>query len=60
VPVAHKSGQLPGVRHDAGVVYGPGGPYVVVVLTDDLADQGEAEAFIAGLARDVYDHFRRA
>jgi beta-lactamase class A len=57
VSVAHKSGQLPGVRHDAGVVYGPGGPYVVVVLTGDLADQGDAETFIAGLAKGVYDYF---
>ena len=59
VPVAHKSGQLPGVRNEAGVIYGPGGPYVVVVLTDDLADQGDAEAFIADLGRAVYDHFSR-
>jgi beta-lactamase class A len=59
VPVAHKSGQLPGLRNEAGVIYGPGGPYVVVVLTDDLADQGEAETLIADLGRAVYDHFSR-
>jgi beta-lactamase class A len=59
VPVAHKSGQLPGVRNEAGVIYGPGGPYVVVVLTDELADQGDAEAFIADLGRAVYDYFSR-
>ncbi|HEX2326062.1 MAG TPA: serine hydrolase [Chloroflexota bacterium] len=58
VAVAHKSGQLPGLRHDAGIVYGPGGPFVVVVLTDDLANQGEAERAIAALARRLHDHFQ--
>jgi beta-lactamase class A len=59
VTVAHKSGQLPGVRHNAGIVYTPKGPYVIVVLTGDLADQGEAEAFIARLARLTYGHLTR-
>jgi beta-lactamase class A len=58
VPVAHKSGQLPGARHDAGVVYGPGGPYVVVVLSDDLDDQDAAEAFIGRVSHVVYDYFK--
>ncbi len=58
VAVAHKSGQLPGLRHDAGIVYGPGGPFVVVVLTDDLANQGEAERAIAALTRRLHDHFQ--
>jgi beta-lactamase class A len=39
--VAHKSGQLPGVRNDAAVVYGPHGPYVLVVLADRLDRPGE-------------------
>ena len=60
VPVAHKSGQLPNLRHDAGVVYAPRGPYVLVVLTDDLSDQDAAEAFVARLSRAVYEHFRSA
>ena len=38
--MAHKSGQLPGVRHDAAVVYGPRGQFVVVGLTNHLADAG--------------------
>jgi beta-lactamase class A len=59
VPIAHKSGQLPNVRHDAGIVYGPRGPYVIVVLTDQLADQDEAETFLSQLSRRVFDHFNR-
>jgi len=57
VTVAHKSGQLPGVRHDAGIVYGPRGTYVVVGLTDHLADQDDGEAFLARLSREVFKYF---
>jgi beta-lactamase class A len=59
VTVAHKSGQLPGVRHDAAIVYGPRGAFVVVGLTNNLADQDDAEAFLARLAREVYDYFAK-
>ncbi|MGH2367671.1 MAG: serine hydrolase, partial [Chloroflexota bacterium] len=57
VPVAHKSGQLPSVRHDAGIVYAPRGPYVLVALTSHLADQDDAEVFLANLSRRVYEYF---
>ena len=59
VTVAHKSGQLPGVRHDAAIVYGPRGPFVVVGLTNNLADQDDAEAFLARLSHEVYDFFAK-
>jgi beta-lactamase class A len=56
VVVAHKSGQLPGVRHEAAVLSAPRGPIVVVGLTSDLADQDAAESFLARLGKEVYDH----
>lgn len=31
---AHKSGTLGANTHDAAIVWGPGGPYVIVVMTD--------------------------
>jgi len=31
---AHKSGNLGEATHDAAIVWGPGGPYVIVVMTD--------------------------
>jgi len=55
--VAHKSGQLPGVRNDAALVYTPTGPYAIVVLTDDLWDESRGEALIQTIAAAVYDHF---
>jgi beta-lactamase class A len=57
VPVAHKSGQLGGVRNDAGIVYGPTGPYVVVVLTDNRRDPSLGERTITSVARSVHAFF---
>ena len=58
--VAHKSGQLPGVRNDAAVVYGPHGPYVLVVLADRLdrpGDEAAGEQAIRRLAREAEAYF---
>jgi beta-lactamase class A len=57
VPVAHKSGQLAGVRNDAGIVYGPTGPYVVVVLTDNRRNPALGEGAITSVARSVHAFF---
>lgn len=57
VQVAHKSGELPGVRHDAGVVYTPRGQFVVVVLNSGLSDYDAAAQSIARVARAAYDYF---
>lgn len=56
-PVAHKTGQITGVLHDAAIVYPPGrAPYVLVVLTRDIPEAPVAEALIADLARQVHAH----
>ncbi len=34
VPIAHKTGRLDRFAHDAGIVYAPGGAYVLVLLTE--------------------------
>jgi beta-lactamase class A len=60
VTVAHKSGQLPGIRNDAAIVYAPSGPYVVVVLTDRLTDDFAGEAFIARVADLVHTHLQES
>ncbi|WP_093523028.1 serine hydrolase [Stigmatella erecta] len=56
-PVAHKTGQISGVLHDAAIVYPPGrAPYVLVVLTRDIPEAPVAEALIVDLARQVHAH----
>ncbi len=56
-PVAHKTGSLPGIAHDAGIIYLPAGPVVLVAMTADLADSGAGEDAIVELARLVADYF---
>lgn len=60
VLVAHKSGQLAGVRNDAAIVYAPSGPYIIVVLTERLADDFAGEAFITRVADMVHTHLQES
>ena len=58
--VAHKTGQITGVLHDAAIVYLPGrSPYVLVVLTRSIPDARVARTLIADLSRVVYEHVTR-
>lgn len=53
--VAHKTGNISTVHHDAGIVYLEGRkPYVLVVLTQFPADVGRGSA-VADVSRDVYE-----
>jgi len=56
-PVAHKTGFITAVLHDAAVVY-PNGrrPYVLVVLTRGIPDQAVARRLIVDASRVVYEH----
>jgi beta-lactamase class A len=54
VEVAHKTGELPHLRHDAGIVYAPSGPYVFVALVDDAPSDGSAQETIVAVSRAVY------
>lgn len=53
VVVAHKTGNLPGLTHDAGIIFTPSGPRVVVAMTWD-ADDASANSFIANVGAVVY------
>ncbi len=62
VAVAHKTGNLPGLRHDVGIVYGPAGAYVICALVDGLPDPSPehpdpGSRDIAEVSRLVYDYF---
>ncbi|EPX58313.1 Beta-lactamase [Cystobacter fuscus DSM 2262] len=59
-PVAHKTGQISGILHDAAIVYPPGQPaYVLVVLTRGIPDEAVARSLIVELSRQVYAHATR-
>ena len=51
--VAHKTGNLPGLYHDVGVIYTLDGPAVVAVLTEG-AEEYEAVGFMAQLGSLLY------
>jgi beta-lactamase class A len=54
-PIAHKTGDITGIHHDAAIVYPPGeAPYVLVVLTRGYQDEKEANREIAEISRLVW------
>ena len=54
-PVAHKTGDMPGVENDAGVLYLPAGPIVAAVFTNELASDAEGRLAIQEIGRAIYD-----
>ena len=59
--VAHKTGWITGITHDASIVYPEHGPtYVLVVLTRGIEDEPTAQKLIADLSRIVYEHAMQA
>jgi beta-lactamase class A len=58
--VAHKTGSITEIRHDAAIVFPvQGEPYVIVVLTQGIKDEKKADALISGIARIVHRAIRR-
>ncbi|MPZ15849.1 MAG: hypothetical protein GEU73_15745 [Chloroflexi bacterium] len=58
--VAHKTGNLPGVVNDVGIVYTPETTFIIAVLIDGTANEQAAAEAIADLALIAYRHFRSA
>jgi len=59
--VAHKTGEITAVSHDAAVVYPPSRkPYVLVVLTKGIKDGSASSALIADISRIVWTHATRS
>ncbi len=59
IAVASKSGELEGVRADAGIVYVPGRPYVFVAMATFLRNELEPSGALDQLARLSYEYFNR-
>jgi beta-lactamase class A len=53
--VAHKTGSITGVLHDAAIIYPPNRkPYVLVILTRGMTDEKVARALVVDISRLVY------
>ncbi len=56
IEIAHKTGELGTVSHDAGIIYTPGGDYIIVIMSDSNSRAG-ADERIAAISKNVYDYF---
>jgi beta-lactamase class A len=59
VKIAHKTGSLHDTLNDVGIVYQAGEPYVIAVMTTQLADLDRGRAFIHRVSRLAYDELGR-
>jgi len=53
IPVAHKTGEITKIQHDAAIVYA-GRPFVLVILVRGLEDAGQGAALAAAITRVLY------
>lgn len=60
VEVAHKTGWITGVNHDAGIVLLPDGRrYVLVMLSKNAPEREKVLSAFADISRDIYDFVTR-
>ena len=57
--IANKPGALEGVRNDSGIVFVPGRPYVICVMTTYLASERAGEEAISAISAAAYSTFQR-
>lgn len=57
IKIAHKTGELPGVRNDAGVVFLDGNPYVIVIMSKNLKGEDEGVENLAEISKIVYEYY---
>jgi beta-lactamase class A len=55
--VAHKTGNITRIHHDAAIVYGPR-PYVLVLLVRGIDDKKKSAGLMAELSRIIWDAAR--
>jgi beta-lactamase class A len=59
VKVAHKTGEITGVRHDSGIVYLPDGQqYVLVLLSKNLKNPDAGVKMLAEVSEMIYEFVR--
>lgn len=56
IEVAHKTGELSGVKHDGGIVFTDNGDYIIVIMSDTRSESKAAEVE-AKISEAVYEYF---
>jgi len=60
VRVAHKTGSITEIRHDAAIVFPQNDrPYVIVILTQGIKEEKKADSLIAAIAKTVHQAIRK-
>lgn len=57
VLIAHKTGNLPNIKHDAGIVYTEAKDYIFTMFTWDAASDNYARQIIGKVSKLTYEHF---
>lgn len=57
--IAHKTGELSRLRHDAGIVYLTSNPYLIVMMSENLRAEDTAIDSMANISKAVYDYFSK-
>ncbi len=55
--IAHKTGELAGVRNDAGIVFLDGRPYIIVIMSKNLKGEDDGVENLAQISKIVYDYY---
>jgi beta-lactamase class A len=53
VAAAHKTGELPGVQNDSGILFLPSGPVIAAVYTNDLAAEAAGRLAVQRIGRAI-------
>lgn len=56
--VAHKTGELGAVKHDAGIVFSPKGDYIIVLMSE-TSSQAKAAKVEAKISQKVWEYFQK-
>lgn len=57
--IAHKTGEIPGTRNDAGIVFLKDKPYLIVMLSSNLSSEQEGIETLSSISKDVYEFFNQ-
>lgn len=60
VVIAHKTGDLDNLEHDAGIVYLKDSEYIICVLTNETATNKDGREIIGKISRIVYEEYLEA
>lgn len=58
IVIAHKTGDLPSVEHDVGIMFMENSPIIIVVLTKNLKDNMDGIKLNNNIGKAVYDYYR--